>query len=109
MVVLRTGESENPGLGHLTAQLAGLAPDPSALGHADRHHDLLLRSLDRGLACSPQLLVVCARFRHFLICAFRVLDSQKQKQNKKIEKYRWEKEAKIEDKKVVHVPKKNKK
>ncbi|GLT70047.1 hypothetical protein SLA2020_421480 [Shorea laevis] len=63
MVILLTRRSKNPRLGHLMAQLDGLAPNPSALGHGDRHHDLLLRSLTRSL----QLLVVCARFCHFLI------------------------------------------
>lgn len=59
-----TGEGEYSGLGHVAADLAGLAPDPAALGHANRQHNILL-ALDRRLAGSPELLIVGARLRHF--------------------------------------------
>lgn len=61
----RTGESKDPRLGHVTAELGGLAPDPSALGDADGHHDLLLSAFDGGLAGSPELFVVGAGLRHW--------------------------------------------
>ena len=65
-----TGESENPGLGHLAAKLGGFSQDPVRLCNSDRHHDLLVRVLNRRRACSPQLAVVSARFRHFPISKF---------------------------------------
>lgn len=59
----RTGDGENPGFGHVAAELAGLAPDASALGHPHGQHNLLL-ALDGCLARPPQLHIVRARPRH---------------------------------------------
>ncbi|OMO99172.1 hypothetical protein COLO4_13469 [Corchorus olitorius] len=61
----RTRESEDSRFSHVTAQFARFAPDPAAFNDANRQDDLLLGAFDCGLAGSPYLLIVRARFRHF--------------------------------------------
>lgn len=54
----RTGQSQNPRLGHVTAQPAGLLPDTAALGHSDRHNGLLAGPLQGGRHRPQELLPI---------------------------------------------------
>ncbi|KAF4349687.1 hypothetical protein F8388_019647 [Cannabis sativa] len=56
---------KNPRFPHVTAKLAGFTPDASTFDDTDRHEDTLFRAFDCRLTSSPELIVVCARFRHF--------------------------------------------
>jgi len=53
----------------LATELGRFSQDAVTLGDAKRHHDLLLRILNCGVASSPELAIVGARFGHLAFVA----------------------------------------
>ena len=50
---LRTAESENPRLGHLTTKLSSFSPSAVSLDGSNGENDLVLRAFNGMLASSP--------------------------------------------------------